>query len=260
MTVRLTARTAARTLTLALCAALLAAGAGAAHASAAGPPRRHDPERHDPTGHAPRGHDVSSHQSGVDWARARADGARFAYVKATESTGYRSPAFERQYAEADATGILRGAYHFAVPDRSSGAAQAAYFVRNGGAWRADGRTLPPALDMEYNPYGTHRCYGLDSAAMVRWIRSFSDEVLRLTGRRPVLYTTADWWRLCTGNSTAFAGDHALWIARHGASDPGALPGGWTTWTFWQSATAGTLPGDQDVFHGSLAGLRRFARG
>ncbi|WP_329133001.1 lysozyme [Streptomyces sp. NBC_00670] len=242
----MTSRHAARTLTLALCGALLATGAAApARAVAAG---------------KPKGHDVSSHQGGVDWAKARADGAAFVYVKATESTDYRSPTFKKQYDGARAAGILRGAYHFAVPDRSSGATQAAYFVRNGGAWRADGRTLPPALDMEYNPYGSHKCYGLGKAAMVRWIRAFSDEVLRLTGRRPVLYTTANWWRLCTGDSTAFAADHALWIARHGTSGTGALPGGWNTWTFWQYATAGTLPGDQNRFNGSLAGLKRFARG
>ncbi|MCG0069649.1 lysozyme [Streptomyces tricolor] len=209
----------------------------------------------------PRGHDVSSYQKRVDWAAARAKGARFVYIKATESTTYRNPSFSGQYSGARKAGLYRGAYHFALPDRSSGAEQAAYFVRHGGDWRADGRTLPPALDIEYNPYSAkHACYGLGKARMVRWIRSFSDEIKRETGRRPVIYTTAQWWKQCTGNSRAFSSSHALWIARHGTARPGALPGGWRYWTFWQYAVEGRLPGDQNLFNGSLSRLRVLARG
>lgn len=209
----------------------------------------------------PKGHDVSSHQKNVDWRKARAKGARFVYVKATESTDYRNPHFGQQYDGARDAGIIRGAYHFALPDRSSGRAQAAYFVRNGGAWSADGWTLPPALDIEYNPYDRkRRCYGIGRAGMVAWIRSFSDEVERLTGRRPVIYTTAHWWNTCTGGSGAFAADHALWVARYDAADAGALPGGWSYWTIWQYDRSGSLPGDQNLFNGSASRLKRFARG
>ncbi|GGW73471.1 hypothetical protein GCM10010503_58790 [Streptomyces lucensis JCM 4490] len=209
----------------------------------------------------PRGHDVSSHQRHVDWPTARAKGARFVYVKATESTDYRNPYFSPQYAGARRAGLLRGAYHFARPDTSSGARQAAYFVRHGGDWRPDGWTLPPALDIEYNPYDRkQRCYGVGRARMVRWIRSFSDEVERETGRRPVIYTTAHWWRLCTGDSHAFSATHALWIAHHGSSRPGRLPGGWRYWTFWQYRVKGGLPGDQNLFNGRAGRLRAFARG
>jgi GH25 family lysozyme M1 (1,4-beta-N-acetylmuramidase) len=49
---------------------------------------------------------------------------------------------------------VRGAYHFGLPDRASGAAQAEFFVANGGRWTNDGKTLPPVLDIEYNPYST----------------------------------------------------------------------------------------------------------
>ncbi|GHE10091.1 lysozyme [Streptomyces alanosinicus] len=208
----------------------------------------------------PRGHDVSSHQKRVGWPASRSKGARFVYVKATESTTYRNPYFAQQYNGAHKEGLVRGAYHFALPDRSSGAKQAAYFVRHGGGWRADGWTLPPALDIEYNPYSKkHKCYGLSKKRMVRWIRSFSDEVKRGTGRRPVIYTTTQWWKLCTGNSRAFSKSNPLWIARHGTKKPGTLPGGWHYWTFWQYQSEGPLPGDQDLFNGSASRLRVFAR-
>ncbi|WP_405672521.1 lysozyme [Streptomyces sp. NBC_01530] len=232
----------------AVCAAALAIGASVLAelpASAASPPK---------------GHDVSSHQKDVNWSDTKAGGARFVYVKATESTDYRNPYFGRQYGGARTAGIIRGAYHFALPDRSPGATQAAFFVRNGGRWSADGWTLPPALDIEYNPYDSrHKCYGLSKAGMVDWIKSFSDELKQLTGRRPVIYTTAHWWNTCTGRSRAFASNHALWIARHDSADAGSLPAGWSFWTFWQYDNSGSLPGDQNLFNGPQAQLRRFAR-
>ncbi|MDX3645157.1 lysozyme [Streptomyces sp. MB09-02B] len=210
----------------------------------------------------PRGHDVSSHQKKVDWSSARAKGARFVYVKATESTTYRNPYFAQQYNGSREAGLIRGAYHFALPHRSSGKSQARYFVDNGGGWRADGWTLPPALDIEYNPYdGKRKCYGLSDGAMVGWIRSFSDEVKRLTKRRPVIYTTTHWWKTCTGNSTAFGGNHALWLARYDSAGAGELPAGWKFWTIWQYDNgSGSLPGDQNLFNGSTNRLKRFARG
>ncbi|MFC8511508.1 lysozyme [Streptomyces sp. NPDC057257] len=209
----------------------------------------------------PKGHDVSSHQKNVNWSKAKAKGSKFVYIKATESTNYKNPYFGQQYNGARDAGIIRGAYHFALPNKSSGRTQAAYFVHNGGAWTADGWTLPPALDIEYNPYDKkHKCYGISKAAMVNWITSFSNEVKRLTGRRPVIYTTAHWWNTCTGSSRAFAANHALWIARHDSADAGSLPAGWSFWTFWQYDNSGSLPGDQNLFNGSQAQLKRFARG
>ncbi|WP_225100782.1 lysozyme [Streptomyces sp. CoH27] len=232
--------------------AATAALALAVPAAAAGPPAL--------VSALPQGHDVSSHQQHVDWPSTRTKGARFVYVKATESTDYHNPHFDEQYDGARDAGLLRGAYHFALPDKSSGAAQAAFFVRNGGAWREDGWTLPPALDIEYNPYSARlQCYGLSKAKMVRWIRSFSDTVKEETGRRPVIYTTTQWWELCTGNSRAFSSSHALWIARHDTVGPGTLPGGWRYWTFWQYGTEGSLPGDQNLFNGPADRLRAFAR-
>ncbi|MFI6871851.1 lysozyme [Streptomyces sp. NPDC050400] len=207
----------------------------------------------------PRGHDVSSHQKKVNWQKARNKGARFVYVKATESTTYRNPYFTQQYNGARNAGIIRGAYHFALPNKSSGATQASYFVRNGGGWRRDGWTLPPALDIEYNPYSSKKCYGLSRSKMVGWISSFSNEVKRRTGRRPVIYTNYHWWKRCTGNSAAFATNHALWLARYDES-AGSLPKGWSYWTFWQYGNSGRLPGDQNLFNGSMTQLKRFARG
>jgi GH25 family lysozyme M1 (1,4-beta-N-acetylmuramidase) len=204
------------------------------------------------------GMDVSAYQGDVDWTAARADGGRFAYVKATESTTYTNPYFAQQYNGSYSVGMIRGAYHFATPDTSGGAAQADYFVSHGGGWSADGKTLPPALDIEYNPYGA-TCYGLSPSAMARWIADFSTTVHRRTGRYPVIYTTAQWWNECTGGSTASAASDPLWTARY-TSTPGALPSGWSYQTFWQYADSGALPGDQDYFNGAYSRLLALADG
>ncbi|MGW4892034.1 lysozyme [Kitasatospora sp. NPDC004240] len=204
------------------------------------------------------GLDVASYQGNVDWASVKAKGARFAYVKATEGTTYRNPYFAQQYNGSYNVGLIRGAYHFALPDRSSGYAQATWFVDHGGGWSRDGRTLPPALDIEYNPYGA-TCYGLSQSAMVSWIRSFSDTVRSRTGRYPTIYTTTNWWATCTGNHGGFGATNPLWIARY-SSTVGTLPNGWSYQTFWQYADSGTFPGDQNLFNGAYDRLQALANG
>ncbi|MFG2891393.1 lysozyme [Streptomyces sp. NPDC048248] len=205
------------------------------------------------------GMDVSRHQGTVDWQGAWDDGARWAYVKATEGATFQSPTFPEQFQGAHDAGMIRGAYHFARPDTSGAAEQATHFVDHGGNWTADGNTLPPALDLEHNPYGSDACYGRGQADMVSWIREFSDTVKARTGRAPVLYTTSDWWTRCTGGDTSFGATNPLWVARYAAS-PGTLPAGWPAHTFWQFADSGTFPGDQDLFHGSYDELKAFAQG
>ncbi|MET4782129.1 GH25 family lysozyme [Glaciihabitans sp. UYNi722] len=210
------------------------------------------------------GMDVSGWQTNVDWNAAWANGGRFAYVKATENLNYRSSQFAQQYNGSFAVGMIRGAYHFAIPNVSTGAAQAEFFVANGGGWRQDGRTLPPLLDIEYDPYtakdGTNTCYGFTPSQMVSWIADFSATVKARSGVLPAIYTTTGWWSLCTGNSPAFP-NNPLFIARYPAniqSGPGTLPAGWSTHAFWQFASSGVFPGDQDVSNGSYASLQALA--
>ncbi|WNV91201.1 lysozyme [Umezawaea sp. Da 62-37] len=204
------------------------------------------------------GMDVSSHQGDVDWRRSWDDGARFAYVKATEGTGYRNPKFAQQYNGSYDVGMIRGAYHFALPDRSGGTEQADFFVDHGGGWSADGRTLPGAMDMEYNPYG-ETCYGLSQEAMTRWVLDFSDRVLQRTQRHPTIYTSANWWNRCVGGSVHFGRTNPLWVA-HYADALGALPVGWDFHTIWQWRAAGLFPGDQNLFNGNAEQLLSVALG
>jgi GH25 family lysozyme M1 (1,4-beta-N-acetylmuramidase) len=202
------------------------------------------------------GLDVSSYEPSINWSAVASAGAQFAYIKATEGTGQVNADFAAQYDGAQQAGLIRGAYHFALPNESSGAVQASYFVANGGGWTANSRTLPGVLDIEYNPYGPE-CYGLSPSAMVSWISSFIDTYQSLTSVFPVIYTPSAWWVTCTGNYGGFVGLALLWITNPGTS-AGALPSGWGTYTFWQYASSGTFPGDQDVFNGSSSQLQQLA--
>jgi GH25 family lysozyme M1 (1,4-beta-N-acetylmuramidase) len=201
------------------------------------------------------GIDVASHQGNVDWAYWWGQGKKFAYVKATEGTYYTNPYFPQQYNGSYNIGMIRGAYHFARPDTTTGATQANYFVDHGGGWSGDGKTLPGALDIEYNPYGA-TCYGLSHSAMVSWIRSFTSQYKARTGRDAVIYTTTDWWTQCTGNNASFGSTNPLWIARY-ASAPGTLPAGWGTRTIWQYTSS---PLDQNYFNGAYDRLQALANG
>ncbi|KAG8943110.1 hypothetical protein FRC04_003190 [Tulasnella sp. 424] len=203
----------------------------------------------------PEGVDVSAHQRNVNWASLDVS---FAYIKATEGTGHINPEFASQYIGATNAGLIRGAYHFARPDVSSGAVQATYFLAHGGGWSNDGRTLPGALDLEHNPNGA-TCYGLSASSMVAWICDFVNTYHAATTRYPVIYTTTAWWITCTRNNSGFGNTSPLWIARYGPS-PGPLPAGWGYHTFWQYTDAGRGVGDHDRFNGDMAGLKRMAIG
>ncbi|KOV65486.1 lysozyme [Streptomyces sp. MMG1121] len=204
------------------------------------------------------GVDVSSYQRDVGWSGLWRDGVRWAYTKATEGTSYKNPYFTQQYNGPYGIGMVRGAYHFATPDTSGGTAQADYFVDHGGGWSKDGKTLPGALDIEWNPYGGS-CYGKSKSAMTGWIRDFLNRYRSRTGRAAVIYTATSWWTECTGNYSGFGASNPLWIARY-ASSAGTLPSGWSTYTMWQYTSAGKTVGDHDRFNGAEDRLKALAKG
>ncbi|MEV8589403.1 lysozyme [Streptomyces sp. NPDC051180] len=204
------------------------------------------------------GVDVSSHNGNVAWSTLWNSGVKWAYVKATEGTYYKNTSFNQQYTGSYNVGMIRGTYHFATPDTTGGAAQADYFVNNGGGWSKDGRTLPGVLDIEWNPYGA-ACYGKSASGMVAWIRDFVDRYRSRTGRDPVIYTATSWWKQCTGNSAAFASANPLWIARY-ASEVGELPAGWAYHTIWQYTSSGPTVGDHNHFNGDYSRVQALANG
>ncbi|CAL5869899.1 uncharacterized protein PFLUO_LOCUS4132 [Penicillium psychrofluorescens] len=205
-----------------------------------------------------QGFDISSYQGTVDFSGAYSSGARFVIIKATEGTSYIDSDFSSHYDGATSAGLIRGGYHFAHPDEGSGADQATYFLDNGGGWTNDGQTLPGMLDIEYNPDGSE-CYGLSASDMVSWISDFGETYNSKTGRYPMIYSTADWWSTCTGDSTDFSTNYPLVLAQY-ASSISTVPGGWPYQSFWQNADSYTYGGDSDIWNGDSDSLSTFAKG
>lgn len=73
--------------------------------------------------------DISSYQAGADLAAYARAGHDRILIKATEGVSYTNPHFDGWWRSASAAGLARGAYHFARPSRSSGAAEADAFAR-----------------------------------------------------------------------------------------------------------------------------------
>ncbi len=203
------------------------------------------------------GVDVSGyqHSTSLDWSQVQASGVEFAYLKATEGRTYTNPYFAADWAATTGLGLYRGAYHYAWPSSGTAVAQATYFVSVAGLADQPG-DLPPVLDLE-----NHGSLGV--AALRTWTANFLSTVESLTGRTPIIYTSPNFWRTYLGDSTAFT-RYPLWVAHYTSASQPSLPGGWSTWTFWQNTSSGRVNGisgnvDQDRFNGTLDDLKVLAR-
>ncbi|KZT57395.1 glycoside hydrolase family 25 protein [Calocera cornea HHB12733] len=205
------------------------------------------------------GLDVSSYQGNVNWGTVAADGAKWAYVKATEGTGYTHPHFSQQrvsppalllvtdkaLSESDIKGGVRN-HCLTLPAAgclkvSSGTSQANYFVASGGGWFNNRKTLPGMLDIECTIFAFQRTS--PARILPRPIGTPVDQwyFMLMYGFR---------WSTCTSESTSFSEKNPLFIARY-APSAGSVPPDWSRVTF---------PGAQDVFNGSEANLKKLATG
>ncbi|MBE0336428.1 GH25 family lysozyme [Paenibacillus sp. 23TSA30-6] len=184
-----------------------------------------------------QGIDVSRYQGKIDWKVVKEDGISFAFIKASQGKSYRDKTFIGNAQAARAVGILVGAYHY-VDDSAitpeDARKEAANFVSAidsaGGIQTFD---LPPVMDYESNKSG------LSKSAVTAVAKAFLQEVERLTGVRPIVYTYPSF----IGNFSGLS-DYPLWIARYSATQvpPGAS--GWLRWDIWQysdGSAGGTLP-------------------
>jgi lysozyme len=193
----------------------------------------------------PSGPDVSNWQGSIDWGAVAGAGASFAFMKATEGTGYVDVTFADNWANSRAAGIaVRGAYHFGHPGADV-SAQAQLFAKVVG-------TVGPGdlvvLDIEdatsVAAAGGHADGGggagggnataklMSPSDVAAWCTAFLDEVTSLTGlpaSRVLVYTGAWFWDPQVGGASM--GEHPLWVSGYTSSPP--MPQGWDAWTFWQ---------------------------
>ncbi|PZP13920.1 MAG: lysozyme [Brachybacterium faecium] len=172
------------------------------------------------------GIDVSSYQRDIDWEQVAGDGYVFAYIKATEGTGFVDTHFRQNWDGAHAVGITPGAYHYFTLC-SPGAEQAASFLA---AAPPDDAALPPALDLEFDGACDARPEAADAQAQ---IDAFTYEVEKAWGRRMVIYSSSE-WRAHYGLPVADSRPDWLYsdLGRPSLED----------WSVWQLRFDGTVAG------------------
>ncbi len=193
-----------------------------------------------------RGMDAARFQTSVDWVRAKAVGIEFVFLKATEGGDLLDVKFRDHWRGAGRAGIARGAYHFyyfcTAPE-----VQARFFINT--VPRTKG-TLPPVLDMEWNPFSPTCQRRPDGATVRDEMRRWMDLVTAHYGQRPVIYTTPRFYK---ENELNRLKGYEFWLRTTAKTPREAFPG--QRWTFWQYTSTGTLPNtpgaiDINAFNGS----------
>lgn len=198
-----------------------------------------------------RGVDVSEYQGEIDWWQLAQQDIQFAFIRATEGSGYTDRYFSQNWQAIVETDILAGAYHFFSFD-SPAETQAANFMA---ALPAGTGMLPPVVDVEL--YGTYRQSPLDAAQVRRELDTLLALLEDHYGQVPILYATQKAYSLYLAG---FYLGFPVWI-RDVFFIP-TLPDG-RAWTFWQYSDKGKLKGytgeeqyiDLNVYAGSLEELR-----
>ncbi len=196
--------------------------------------------------------------------------------KSSEGGDWIDPSYALRRPQAEAAGLLWGAYHFGTR-QYTGARQAATFLA---AARPRPDTLI-ALDFEANDPNPRNTMTLAQA------EQFVHTVQQATGRLPLLYTRADWAngahsrrsKIGLGQpigSQSILARCELWLADY-REEP-ELPLAWASrgWRLWQyagddtedKAAYGTVPrsvagvshSDRNIFAGDARALYRFWRG
>ena len=148
-----------------------------------------------------------------------------------------------------------GAYHYFYFCRPA-EDQARWFIRN---VPRDARALPHVLDLEWN-HRSPTCRLRPPGATVRAeARRFLAILERHYGRRPIIYTTPDFYR---DTGIGDLGGTEFWL-RSVAGHPGEIYPG-KRWTFWQYTGTGVVPGidgpvDINAFAGTADSWRAWAQ-
>jgi lysozyme len=162
---------------------------------------------------------------------------RFAFIKATEGLNNIDKQFNRNWTNAKAANITRGAYHFFLATKS-GRLQAQNFIK---AVKLQPGDLPPVLDIE-------ELYGVRADSMRNRVKLWLQLVENAYNVKPIIYTNVSFYKNFLGDEF---NSYPLWAAHYFVKqNPGIKEG----WFFWQHNAAGKVNGiktrvDFNVFSG-----------
>jgi len=199
------------------------------------------------------GLDVSHHNGTIDWAKVKAAGAGFVFIKATEGGTYTDPNFQTYWRAAKAAGIPRGSYHFFRP-KGSLQAQIDNFVR--AMSTVERGELPPVCDVEVPEDWTAFTVAQRVDMVMSWLKAVETRL----GVRPIIYINNPMTRDILGSPDAFK-NYTLWLAHYTSRPAPNVPAPWTTWKYWQYTEHGTIDGivgdvDLNRFNGNAVEFQR----
>ena len=190
---------------------------------------------------------MSHYQEDIDWEvvrNASLDTApvSFVFIKATEGTSLLDDNFNLNFYKAKQNGLIRGAYHFFVPNLDA-KAQAKFFLKQVHLEPGD---LPPVLDVE-------KAGDLTVPQLQKAVKVWLDAVEAEYGVKPIIYTGYK-FKLQYLNTPVFNA-YPYWIA-HYYVEKLAYKG---QWAFWQHTDCGKVGGirgnvDCNIFNGSYEEL------
>jgi GH25 family lysozyme M1 (1,4-beta-N-acetylmuramidase) len=190
----------------------------------------------------------------IDWTQAKAGGIQFAYVKATQGTGYLDKTFADNWFGMKSAGVLRGSYHyfdFAYKPED----QADYFLSVVSLEPGD---LPPALDVEGKIPD-----GMTMTDAIAAIHTWLDRVQKGTGRVPVIAFLANqsWAKVFTGDDFK---QYPLWVIQNERDPSPSQTINGREWTFWLYKDGQAAGATKNIsllrYNGSAADLLALAYG
>lgn len=194
-----------------------------------------------------KGLDVSHYQPVLNFANAKLAGFEFVFLKASEGVTNIDRSFPEHRKNAHAAGLLVGYYHFFRP-LSDAKTQAKHFCEQVG--KVQPNELPPVCDLEDSDE-------VSGAAVAERARIFCEEVERILGVQPIVYTGPYYFQ-GLGKSAVVLGKYPLWVAHYQTSAP-LVPPPWAAWDFWQYTDSESIPGkaslDANLYNGALADLK-----
>ena len=217
-------------------------------------------------GQRPLGIDVSSHEgAGIDWTSVKNAGYVFAWAKATEGVGYQDADFLINVTNAQAAGIVLGAYHYARYDLNLGLTgatnEANWFWSVAGPYiKGNGGYLVPFLDVEQDTTN------YNATTLSQWVVTWCNIVSNKAAAsgvviRPMVYTYPSYASTYLDSTvTAFTLDMATVTPpqnpQTGApSCSGPWGCGWTIWQYdWNTTVGNIFPCDVDTFNGTYSTL------
>ena len=190
------------------------------------------------------GIDVSEHNGALDWAKIKAAGVEFAFIRTGYGTSHVDNYFEKNIQGALAQNIPVGVYHFSYALDAAGAKKEAEFVLSllKPYW---GKILLPVFyDFEYDTvtYAKKQGVTLGKEAFNAHTVAFC-ETIKAAGYTPGVYYNLDYFRRFVDKSRV--GGYVQWFAQY-ASAPGI-----SDYAIWQYSSSHTISGVSGKFDANI---------